>query len=92
LRGFLKQVLLVSLAQAVLVAASGCDGGATGAAELPTYPGAVLLKPGEDPVADTLARNMKQALAIYEQALGTDHPYTQIVRSNLKRLPTSPEE
>jgi len=77
LKGLLKQVFLVSLAMMVLLAASGCGGGATSAAELPAYPGAVMLKPGEDPVADTLAKNMEQDAAI-RQGMGVGGKIEQL--------------
>jgi hypothetical protein len=52
------------LALILLVSASGCGGTAESATSLPVYPGAVELKPGEDPVADTLAKNMEQDASI----------------------------
>lgn len=61
--------MLSFLALILLVAASACGGGkADTAATLPVYPGATLLKPGEDPVADTLAKNMEQDAAIRQSA------------------------
>ena len=55
-----SKVWIFSLILAMLLVASGCGGKAASAAELPVYPGAVELKPGEDPIADTLAKNMEQ--------------------------------
>ncbi len=65
---FSKSVFLF-LALILLVSASACGGGgADTAATLPVYPGATELKPGEDPVADTLAKNMEQDAAIRQSA------------------------
>ncbi|MBN2549284.1 MAG: hypothetical protein JXB15_09010 [Anaerolineales bacterium] len=63
---FLKATLF-TLALALLVSACGSQPATS--ADLPTYPGAVALKPGEDPVADTLAKNMEQDASI-RQSMG----------------------
>jgi hypothetical protein len=55
-----SKVWVILLALTLAVVSSGCAGGGTSATDLPVFPGAVELKPGEDPVADTLAKNMEQ--------------------------------
>lgn len=39
---------------------AACGAKAVAIADIPAYPGATQLNPGDDPVADTLAQNMKQ--------------------------------
>jgi hypothetical protein len=60
----LSKVLMFFMAIVLLVVASGCGSKAASSADLPVYPGATELKPGEDPVADTLAKNMEQDASI----------------------------
>ena len=55
-----SKVWMLFLVVSMLVVASGCGSKAASAADLPLFPGAVELKPGEDPIADTLAKNMEQ--------------------------------
>jgi hypothetical protein len=51
---------MILLALILLVVSSGCGSKAATAGDLPVFPGAVELKPGEDPIADTLSKNMEQ--------------------------------
>lgn len=55
-----SKVWMLFLALSLLLVSSACGGKPATAADLPVYPGAVELKPGEDPIADTLAKNMEQ--------------------------------
>ncbi|MCA9982070.1 MAG: hypothetical protein KDD89_14600 [Anaerolineales bacterium] len=48
----------------LLLSLSACGGGNVTVADLPTYPDAVRLQAGEDPIADTLAQNMAQNAAM----------------------------
>jgi hypothetical protein len=64
-----SNLLVFALVFAVLVLASGCGSKPATAAELPVYPGATELQPGEDPVADTLAKNMQQDASL-RQGMG----------------------
>lgn len=57
------------LAFSLLVVSSACGSTAATVADLPVYPGAVELMPGEDPLADTLANNMQQD-ASFRQNVG----------------------
>ena len=59
-----SKVWMLCLALILLVVSSACGGKAATAADLPLFPGAVELKPGEDPIADTLAKNMEQDAAL----------------------------
>jgi hypothetical protein len=63
-----NRLRVVALAALVVVALAACGGGGGGAAatinDIPTYPNATALKPGENPMADTLAKNMQQAGAM----------------------------
>ena len=55
----MKTKILVLLALlAVLLAA--CGGDPATVSDIPTYPDAAALQPGEDPIADTLINNMEQ--------------------------------
>lgn len=55
-------VLLFLFASLILAACGG--GSAVTVDDLPVYPDAVALQPGEDPVADTLANNAEQDAAL----------------------------
>ena len=55
--------LLVGLVFLVL-AAVACGASTLTVSDLPVYPDAVALQPGEDPVADTLANNAEQDAAL----------------------------
>ena len=64
-----SKVSIFFLALILVIAAAGCGGGAAGGGGgsgggQPVYTGAVELKPGEDPIADTLAKNMQQDASI----------------------------
>ncbi len=52
--------MLLFVALVMVLALSGCGSKAATVSQIPTYPGAVALKPGDDPVADTLEKNMQQ--------------------------------
>lgn len=67
MKSLFSKATLITLALALLV--SACGSKPATSADLPTYPGAVALKPGEDPVADTLAKNMEQDASI-RQSMG----------------------
>ncbi len=69
LRKTSKNMLVLVMLLMIAVVVSGCGGQAATAAVLPVYPGAVVLKPGEDPIADTLAKNMEQDASI-RQGMG----------------------
>lgn len=58
--------LLASLSLALLLAA--CGAAPATIADLPVYPGAVELKPGESAIGDTLQENMQQDAAMREAA------------------------
>jgi hypothetical protein len=60
-RSTLALVLLFLFAAVIL---SACGGGAATIDDLPVYPDAVALQPGDDPVADTLANNAEQDAAL----------------------------
>jgi hypothetical protein len=57
--------VLLALCATLLLALAACGGGGNvTVADLPTYPDAVRLQAGEDPIADTLAQNMAQNAAL----------------------------
>jgi hypothetical protein len=56
--------LLVGITLAMLLAA--CGAAPATIADLPVYPGAVELKPGESAIGDTLQQNMEQDAAMRE--------------------------
>jgi hypothetical protein len=58
------RTLLFTLCATLLLALTACGGGDVTVADLPTYPDAVRLQAGEDPIADTLANNMAQNSAM----------------------------
>jgi hypothetical protein len=66
---FTSKVVFFSLILTIALAATGCGSQPATVADLPVYPGAVELKPGEDPVADTLANNMAQDASL-RQGIG----------------------
>ena len=55
---------LLAVCATLLLALAACGGGNATVADLPTYPDAVRLQAGEDPIADTLAQNMAQNAAM----------------------------
>jgi hypothetical protein len=65
LRTTLNTLVLVACSLVALVA---CGGSAPAApatlADIPTYTGAKALQPGENPMADTLAKNVQQSAAM----------------------------
>nr|PZN29542.1 MAG: hypothetical protein DIU80_09255 [Chloroflexota bacterium] len=61
----LRIVLLAVLATAVLVACGGSQPATL--TDIPAYPGAVELQPGESTIADTLANNNQTDAAMREQ-------------------------
>ncbi len=64
----IKQFAMIWILAMFLVAMPGCGSNAT-SGDLPRYPGAAQLKPGESAVGSTLAQNMKQDAAV-RQASG----------------------
>ncbi|MBK9944137.1 MAG: hypothetical protein IPP13_21255 [Kouleothrix sp.] len=59
---FSSRLLLAMLAALAVLALAACGGSAPAKlADIPSYPDAVQLKPGENPIADTLAKNVQQA-------------------------------
>src|ERR1700741_1863504 len=56
--------LVLALLFALALAACGGGGAPTTLNDIPTYPNATALKPGENPMADTLAKNVQQAGAL----------------------------
>jgi hypothetical protein len=65
----LSNTLMLFIALMVVVSAAGCGSKAYTADNVPVYPGSVVLKPGDDPVADTLANNMAQDASL-RQGIG----------------------
>jgi hypothetical protein len=63
---FVNRTLLIALAVLAVVALAACGGGGAPATlnDIPTFPNATALKPGENPMADTLAQNVQQAGAM----------------------------
>jgi hypothetical protein len=63
---FHKRIFAVMLAAMFMLALAACGGSSAPAtlADVPTYPNATALKPGENPMADTLAKNVQQAGAM----------------------------
>ena len=65
---FHKRIFAIALALVFVLALAACGGigGSAPAtlADVPTYPDAVALKPGENVMADTLAKNVQQAGAM----------------------------
>jgi hypothetical protein len=62
---FRNRIFAVVLAAMCVLALAACGGGAPATlADVPTYPNATVLKPGENPMADTLAKNVQQAGAM----------------------------
>ena len=55
----MKHISLVILAFA-LFSLAACSSKQVSLSDLPTFPGATAVKPGDDPVADTLMKNMEQ--------------------------------
>jgi hypothetical protein len=59
---FHNRVFAVALATMFVLALAACGGGAPATLnDVPAYPNATALKPGENPMADSLAKNMQQA-------------------------------
>ncbi len=60
---FHNRVFAVALAAMFVLALAACGGGGASATldDVPAYPNATALKPGENPMADTLVKNMQQA-------------------------------
>ncbi len=56
-RKMLVMTVLFILGTLMLAA---CGGGAATVSDIPAYPDATALQPGEDPIADTLIKNMEQ--------------------------------
>jgi hypothetical protein len=56
--------LLVVVLMFAAVVLSACGGGTVAISDLPVYPDAAALVPGEDPVADTLLNNAEQDAAL----------------------------
>jgi hypothetical protein len=73
--------IVVLMLAAVFLSACGGGGGVV-VADLPVYPDAVALLPGDDPVADTLANNAEQ-----DAALRTDLGVGGSVEQKAFRLP-----
>lgn len=63
-----SRLLVMLLGLALALALGGCGAAPATIADLPAYPGAVELKPGESAVGDVLAQNMQQDAAIRESA------------------------
>jgi hypothetical protein len=61
-----KRIIAVVLAVLFTLALAACGGSGAPAtlADVPAYPNATALKPGENPMADTLAKNVQQAGAM----------------------------
>jgi hypothetical protein len=77
-KNFVSKIMMLFLAVSMLLASSACGSKAATAADLPVYPNAVQLKPGEDPIADTLAKNMEQDASI-RQSVGVGGKMEQVV-------------
>ncbi len=60
---FHNRIFAIALAAMFVLALAACGGGGAPAtlADVPTFPDATALKPGESPIADTLAKNIQQA-------------------------------
>jgi len=63
---FHNRIFAIALAVLFVFALAACGGGGTPATldDVPAYPNAAALKPGENPMADTLAKNVQQAGAM----------------------------
>ena len=57
-------VLLIVVFMITAVVLSACGSDPVTVSDLPVYPNAVALEPGDDPVADTLANNAQQDAAL----------------------------
>jgi len=58
----LNRMFALPLVLIAVLALTACGGSAPAKlSDIPTYPDAVQLKPGENPMADTLAKNVQQA-------------------------------
>jgi len=62
-----RQLALIGVLAIFLVTMPGCGGNAT-SSDLPRFPGAAQLKPGESALGSTLAQNMKQDAAVRQAA------------------------
>jgi hypothetical protein len=58
------RLVVLAFCATLLLALTACGASAVTVADLPTYPDAVRLQAGEDPIADTLANNMAQNAAM----------------------------
>ena len=62
---FLSRALAFVAILAVALSLAACGGGAPATiADIPTFPDSTALQPGQSPIADTLAQNVKQAGAM----------------------------
>jgi len=65
---FHNRIFAVALSAMFVLALAACGGGGGGAPatleDVPAYPNATSLKPGENAMADTLAKNVQQAGAV----------------------------
>lgn len=66
-KNLLSLFVLLAISIFSLVA---CGGGEVTISDLPVYPDAAALVPGEDPIADTLVQNMEQNAAL-QSSMGT---------------------
>ena len=62
----LTRIFAIALATFAILSLAACGGGGAPATlnDIPTYPDAMALKPGENPMADSLAKNVQQAGAM----------------------------
>ena len=62
---FHNRIFVTVMAIMFVLALAACGGGAPATLDdVPAYPNATALKPGENPMADTLAKNVQQAGAM----------------------------
>jgi hypothetical protein len=62
-----ERLAMMGILAILLVIMSGCGSSVT-SGDLPKYPGAAQLKPGESTIGSTLAQNMKQDAAVRQAA------------------------
>lgn len=56
----ISNAMMAVMALVMIFSLAACGAKPDTADNIPVYPGATVLKPGDDPIADTLAKNMEQ--------------------------------